>query len=89
MRFRYQIASVEHILNKNLQKVRGGREEVRGVLNISQDMHREPEIKWYTEGMLSAVRPSQCWHFYFYGTSVVSSQDENCTALIFSTLVEL
>lgn len=52
-------------------------------------MHREPELKRYTEGVLSAADPSQCWHFYFYGTTVVSSQDENCTALIFSTLVEL
>lgn len=52
-------------------------------------MHREPELKWYTEGRLSATDPSQRWHFYFYGTTVVSSQDENCTALIFSTPVEL
>lgn len=52
-------------------------------------MHREPRLKWYTEGILSATDPSQCWHFYFCRTTIVSSQDENCTALIFSILVEL
>lgn len=35
MGFRYQIASVEHIFNQKLQKVRGGGEEVRAILNIS------------------------------------------------------
>jgi len=88
MGVRYQIASVEHILNKKLKKVRGGGEEVRGILNISLDIHREPELKWHTEGTLSAADASQCWQFYFYETAIVSSQDENCTALIFSRLVE-
>lgn len=53
MGFSYQIASVKHLLNKKLQKVRGGREEVSGILNISQDKHGEPELKWSTGYALS------------------------------------
>lgn len=45
MAFRYHIASVEHMFNQKLQKVRGGREKVNGILNISEDMLREPELK--------------------------------------------
>lgn len=53
MEFKYQIASVEHMFNQKLQKVRGGGGKVSGILNISEDMHREPELKWYTGCALS------------------------------------